>query len=104
MFLGKCFLKLFIKFTAEHACRSAISIKLQSNFLEIALERGCSPVNLQGIFRTPFPKTITGRLLLNIGLKRVSIAKAVVQNCSIKTVFLKFRKIYMKTPGPESLC
>ena len=45
------------KFTGEHTCRRAISIKLQSNFVEIALRHGCSPVNLLHIFRTPFQRT-----------------------------------------------
>ena len=38
---------------------------LQSNFIETTLRHGCSPVDLQHIFRTPFPKNIFGRLLLN---------------------------------------
>ena len=29
-------------------------IKLQSNFIEITLRHGCSPVNLLHIFKTPF--------------------------------------------------
>ena len=33
------------KLTGEHPCRSAISIKLLCNFIEIALWHGCSPVN-----------------------------------------------------------
>ena len=43
-----------------------ISIKLQSNFIEIALRHGCSPVNLLHIFRTTFPKNISGWLLLEL--------------------------------------
>ena len=39
---------------------------LQSNFIEIALRHGCSPVNLLHIFRTPFPKNTSGRLLLHL--------------------------------------
>ena len=46
--------KICCKFTREHACRSAISVKLQSNFIEIAHRHGCSPVNLLYVFRTPF--------------------------------------------------
>ena len=42
----------------------SISIKLQSNFIEITLRHGRSPVNLLHIFRTPFPKNNPGRLLL----------------------------------------
>ena len=36
----------------------------QSNFIEITLRHGCSPVNLLHIFRTPFPNNTSGRLLL----------------------------------------
>ena len=43
------------KFTGEHQCRSAISIKLQSNVIQIALWHGGSPVNSLDIFRTRFP-------------------------------------------------
>ena len=56
MFLGNGVLKICGKFTGEHPCRSVISIKLLSNFIEIALRHGRSPVNLLHIFRTAFPK------------------------------------------------
>ena len=52
------------KFTGEHPCRNAISIKLQSNFIEIALRHGYSPVNLRHIFGAIFPKNTSGWLLL----------------------------------------
>ena len=51
MFLGKGLLKICSKFTREHPCRSAISIKLQSNFIEIALPHVRSSVILVRIFR-----------------------------------------------------
>ena len=38
--------------------------KVVSNFIEIALLHGYSPVNLQHMFRTPFPKNTSGWLLL----------------------------------------
>ena len=67
VFLGKAVLKICSKFTGEHPCRSAISIKLQkSNFIEIALRHGCSPVNFLHIFRTAFPRNTSGWLLLKI--------------------------------------
>ena len=66
MFLRKGVLKIYSKLTGEHPCRSAISIKLQSNFIESTLRHGCSPVNLLHIFRTPFPKNTPGRLFLII--------------------------------------
>ena len=65
VFLGKGVLEICSKFTGEHPCRKAISIKLQSNFVEITLRHGCSPVNLLlHIFRTPFYKSTSGWLLL----------------------------------------
>ena len=66
MFLEKGVLKICIKFTGEHPCRSAISIKLQSNFIEITLRHGCSPVNLLHIFGTLFLKNTSGWLFLHI--------------------------------------
>ena len=37
---------------------------MQSNFFEITLRHGCSPVNLLHIFRTLFLKNTSGQLLL----------------------------------------
>ena len=62
--LGKGVLKICSKFTGEHRCRSEISIKLQSNFIEIELWHGCFPVNLLHFFRTPFPKNTSGGMLM----------------------------------------
>ena len=58
VFLGKGVVKIYSKFTGEYPYQSLISIKLQSKVitLEITLRHGCSPVNLQHIFRTPFPR------------------------------------------------
>ena len=64
MFLLKVDLKICSKFTGEHPCRSVISIKLQSNFIEISLRHGCSPVNLLHFFGTPLSKNTSGGLLL----------------------------------------
>ena len=65
-FLVKGFRKICSKFTGEHSCRSVISIKLQSSFIEITLRHGCSPVNLLHIFRTPFTNNTSERLLMPI--------------------------------------
>ena len=54
------------RFTGEHPCRSATSINLQCNFIEIALQHGCSPVNVLHIFKTPFLRNTSGRLPLHI--------------------------------------
>ena len=53
--LGKGVLRICSKFKGEIPCRSVISIKSQSNFIEIAPWHGCSPVNVLYIFRTLFP-------------------------------------------------
>ena len=70
VFLRKSVLKIFSEFTGEHPCRSVISIKWSSNFIEITLWHECSPVNLLHIFRTPFPMNTSGRLRLQIYLDR----------------------------------
>ena len=64
VFLVKGVLKICSKFTGERPCRSVISIKLQSKFIEIAPRHGCSLVNLLHIFRTPFSNNTSGRLFL----------------------------------------
>ena len=65
VFLRKGVLKICSKFIGKHPCRSVISVKLQSKFFEITLRRGCSPINLLHIFRTPSLKNTSGRLILN---------------------------------------
>ena len=60
VFLEKGVLKICRKFTAEHQCQSEISIKLQSNFIEIALRHGYYPVNFLHIFRPTFPRKSLG--------------------------------------------
>ena len=40
--------------------------QIYSSFIEITLRHGCSPVNLQHIFRTPFSKNTSGWLLLSL--------------------------------------
>ena len=64
--LGKGVVKICSKFTGEHPCRSAISIKLLCNCIEIALRHGCSPVNLLHIVRTLFPRNTSGWLLVKL--------------------------------------
>ena len=65
VFLRKSVLKMCSKFTGEHPCWSLISIKLQSNFIEIAFRHGYSPINLLHIFRTSFSGNTSGWLHLN---------------------------------------
>ena len=64
VFLGKGVLKISSKFTGEHSCESAISIKLLYNFIEVILWQRCSPVNMLHISRTSFHKNTSVKLLL----------------------------------------
>ena len=77
VFLRKGVLKICSKFTGEHPCRSVISIKLRSSFIEIALQHGCSPVNLLCIFRTPFPRNTSRLLLLGLRTQQGFIPKII---------------------------
>ena len=45
---------------------SEVMQQIYSNFIEITLRHGCSPVNLWHIFRTPFSKNSSGWLLLSL--------------------------------------
>ena len=80
VYLGKGALKIMQQIYREHSCWSTISIKLQSNFIEIALRHGCSPVNFLHIFRTSFPKNASEELLLHFGLNS--------KGCRLKVVGL----------------
>ena len=64
VFLGKDVLKICSKFTGKHQCQSALLVQLLCNFFEMALPHGCSPVNLQHIFKTTFTKNMSEVLLL----------------------------------------
>ena len=70
--LGKGVLNICSKFIREHQYQSVISVKsllkshFGSNFTEIILSHGCSPVNLLHIFRVPFPMNTSGQLVLKL--------------------------------------
>ena len=85
MFSGKGALKMRSKFSGEHPCRGAISIKLFYNCIEIALRRGCSQVNLVHIFGTGFPKNFSGGL----GLMVRQSTKANLTISSFATVIIR---------------
>ena len=64
VFLGKGVLIICSKFRGENPYRNVVSIKLQSNFIEITLRHGSYPVNLVHFIRTTFPKNTSGGLFL----------------------------------------
>ena len=84
-----------LKFTGEHPTQSAISIKSQSNFIEIALRHGCFPISLPHIFRTTFSKNTSGGLLLSLTLLHYvgKWLKIFQKSCSVFT--LQFFDIYL---------
>ena len=55
-----------------------ISIKLQSNLVEIRLRHRCSPVNLLHFFRTPFSKNTPAWLFLKIIISARRILSSVL--------------------------
>ena len=94
VFLRKSVLKICSKFTWEHPCRRVISIKLLCNFIEIALRHRCSLVSLLRSFRTPFPRNISGWLLLNNWVKTFVIQNSLSEyplNLSFQVLFGAFR-------------
>ena len=97
VFLGKGFLKVWCKFTGEHPCRSVISIKLQSNVIEIALRHGFSPVDLLHIFRTPFPRDTSGWLLLKdtVSVKITSMHYLKWTRIMLPAVFEEFELVFL---------
>ena len=56
---------------------SKCDFKLQSNFIEITLRHGFSPVNLLHIFRTPFSKNTSGGCFLKLAIRYKKIVYAV---------------------------
>ena len=62
-----------------------------SNFIEISLRHGCSPVNLLHIFRTPFPKNTSGRLLLKMWSFAIELCE--LKNKISKLYFLQFQGV-----------
>ena len=84
----------------KHLSRGVLKIRCSKNmlcnFIEITLRHGCCPVKLLYIFRTPFPKNTSGRLLLkptnNMSVIRPIRPKGESQNgCFKKTKHTKKR-------------
>ena len=75
VFLGK----VIFKYAANLQENTHVEIakpKLQSNFIEIALRHGWSPVNLLHIFRTTFPRNTcvaASRKTLQHAIKSITI-------------------------------
>ena len=64
---GCSYKKLFWKYALYLQENTHAEVRFQNNFNEITLWYGCYPGNLLHIFRTPFPKNISGWLLLTRG-------------------------------------
>ena len=68
-------LKIYSKFTEEDLCRSVNLTKLQSSFIEIAPQHGCSTVILLHIFRTPLEGCCCFLKKIKLCLKRGNYSK-----------------------------
>ena len=97
--LRKGLLKICSKYTGEHPCRSVISIKLQSNFIEIALRHGCSSVNLLHIFRTPFLRNTSELLLLKQHYVPLYFLKEIVLTHSDRLFGRSNRDVFLENEG-----
>ena len=96
VFLRKGVLKIWSKFTGDYPCQRVISIKFQSNFIEITPRHGCSPVNLLHIFRTPFPNNISGGLLLYVQFYASKCTGLLLCSKQKHRKYLFFFKIFQK--------
>ena len=67
--------EVFLRKGALKICSNFTKRKLLCNFIEIALQHGCSPVNLLHIFGTPFLKNTYGGLLLSVILLTLILLK-----------------------------
>ena len=87
VFLEKGVLKICSNFTGEHRCWSVISTKLQSSFIEIALQHECSSVNLLHILRTPqdgcFWTSVVAQKEANIDEKQFASIKKITPFFSV---------------------
>ena len=98
-------LKIRSKFRGEHPCQSVISIKLQSKFIEMLLQCGCCPVNVQHIFWTPFPKNNSRRLLLkNIRRKLSFVCTIYLTDSSSSWTHILFIKLKIAKFQSEKYC
>ena len=103
VFIGKGVLKIRSKFTTEHPCGSAISIKLLCNFIEITLWHGC--IFPEHFFVTPLDDCFcicksSYFQMLNISLNNAKYPTPVyIQNSSDSTV--KISEILEKMRSQE---
>ena len=98
VFLENGVLKICRKFTVEHPCRSATSIKLLCNFIEIALQHECYPVDLLHIFTTTFPKNTSGELLLDFDIFHIPYYFIILH---IRLSLMSFRNLQGLTENIE---
>ena len=75
VFLGKYVLKIRSKSTGEHPSQS---VNWMCNFIEITLKHGPCAVHLLCNFRTSFPRSTSGGLLLKMHV--ISNASEILQN------------------------
>ena len=102
MFLGKGVLKICSKFTGKNLCRSAISMKLLWNFIEIALRHGCSPIRMLHIFKAPFPGNTFRWLLLKslLTFESVQIGQYIKSYTIRVKIFIYLFLVFLNLTAP----
>ena len=74
---------------------------MQSNFIEITLRHGCSPVNLLHIFRTPFPRNTSGWVLLKVSRE---LFQKTLKTFAFKILrFAEYRQLTKSCWGKKSM-
>ena len=90
--------KVFWKYAAN--LQENAHTEVQSNFIEITLRHRCSVVNLQHIFRTPFPKNTSGWMLLEREYERhENTGKYSFSQLLLNIFFYNHKEILIKEPG-----
>ena len=86
------------------ACRSVISIKLQSNFIEITPRHECSLVYLLHIFRLFFSRNTFRGLRLPLQLQNSRTRHKTITTANVqshrKQQFMKLHSLHLKTFTP----
>ena len=78
-------------------CSENIQQIYRSNFIEIGLRHGCSPVNLLHVFRIPFPKNTYEGLLLHLFFQKYLVLPS-MQDLSIKLMDSQLGTLYPERP------
>ena len=91
---------MFWKYPANLQENTHAKVRFQNNFIGIALQHGCPPVNLLHILRTPFLRTPCPAAFLPVGMMICLIQKILALNLFLRVLLIhNFQK---NLPGDVS--